>query len=123
LLAILVCLIPFLLGFTLIFILVLSTVLIFGVEIGQDSVVLRYMFSRKRMEKDHVSRVEIDPPVHSDSLEYRYFGEKDSGCWIHLRNGAKLGFVGIPNGVKLRIARVLDPENFPPSTRSPSKVE
>ena len=113
--AIPVCLIPSLLGFSLVFILVLSTVLIFGVEIGPDRVVLRYMFRRKRIEKDHVSRMEIDPPVYSDSLEYRYFGEKDSGCWIHFRDGTKLGFVGIPNGVKLRIARVLDPENYPPA--------
>lgn len=115
--AILVCLIPFLLVFSLIFILVLSTVLIFGVEIGQNHVVLRYMFRKTRIETDHVSRVEIDPPVYSDSLEYRYFGERDSGCWIHFGNGTKLGFVGIPNGVKLRIARVLDPENYPSTTQ------
>ncbi|MFQ6107888.1 MAG: hypothetical protein ACE5QF_09965 [Thermoplasmata archaeon] len=96
-----------------VFLLLLSTRLVLDSKIGQDYVELRYMFKRKRIHAEEVLGVEISPPVYSDSLEYRYWGEVDSVCTIKLRNQKRILLSLIPNGVKLRMARVLDPENFP----------
>jgi hypothetical protein len=70
-----------------------------------------------------VKRITIDPPVYSDSLEQRYWGEIDSICWIELKDGSKVRVVLIPNGLKLRIARVLDPKNYPPEDFESAKED
>lgn len=111
-----------LIGF-LIFLYLVSRGLILGSEIGEDYVLLKYLFKRRRIGTKEVSRVTIDPPVYSDSLNYTWWGEKDSRCWIEFRDGEKLLATFMPNGVKLRMARVLDPENFPSPSESHLKVE
>ncbi len=101
----------------------LSNWLITSIIIGQDYVLLRYPLRRKKITPSDVSCVKLDPHTESDSLQWQWIGYRISKCRIDFENGETLPIAYMPNGLMLRIARVLDPENFPPPTRSPSKVE
>lgn len=87
--------------------------LVTGVEVGHDHVVLKHMFKKRRLTAEDVKKIILNPPVLSDSLKYRYWGELDSVITIEFESGEKLVTSLFPNGVKLRMARVLDPETYP----------
>ncbi len=84
------------------------------VGIGKTYVMVRLLHKLKRIERRDVLRIVLDPPIESDSLEYRYW-TRPSLCTIHFADGKRFEIMHVPDGIKLRVARVLDPENFPPA--------
>jgi hypothetical protein len=86
-----------------------------GITIGRDYVIMDFTFKKRRLTVSEVRSITLDPAVLSDSLTYRYWGELDSIMTIEFKSGEKLVMSLIPNGVKLRMARVLDPEQYPPA--------
>ncbi len=110
----LICLgVPVIVTTWLFLLLVNSRFLILTVGIGRSYVILKYLFRTRRVDANSVEEISLKPSIESDSLEYRYWGVPDSVCRIKLTNGSIVQVSLMPNGVKLRMARVLDPENFP----------
>jgi hypothetical protein len=95
----------------------LRTWVFLEVGLGEDTVILKGILRKEVLCPLKVAQVTLDPPVTSDDLSVDWWGKKrgelDSLCTIRTREGREIRLVAMPNGLKLRIARILDPEHFP----------
>ena len=84
------------------------------VGIGRDRVVLKKLLSRVTIARDEVEKVILSRPILSDDTKHvDWWGEPTPKMTVILRDGSQVDLSAIQDGIKLRIARVLDPENHP----------
>ncbi|MHA2213907.1 MAG: hypothetical protein ACW992_12165 [Candidatus Thorarchaeota archaeon] len=82
------------------------------VDLRKDSVVLKGLFTWKRIYRRDVSEVVLSPNIESPDLDVPWSQQKGNGT-VHKKNGEKVILALLHSGTLYRIAGVLDPENHP----------
>ena len=91
----------------------LGASLLLKVGFTADTIVLRRPFTGRRIHRKEVSHVVLDPPVEDVARGHEWFG-KTGRMWVYLkRDGKPVELHTLMVGLKLRVARVLDPKHFP----------
>jgi len=105
---------------TVAFVSLLSYTVFTSVTFEPGRVVMHGVLYRGIVSAQDVERIELDPPVRTLSLEWR-IGETSSALIIYRRGKPYVNCNAMPNGLKLRIANALQPENFalPSEARTP----
>jgi hypothetical protein len=110
-----------------------------SVEIGPSYVILRTPLRATVIRSSEVERVDMDPPVHTLSLEWSWWA-RQSQCVIHRKTvdtahairhqrnpqlvakyaigEQPINVSAMPDGLKRRIAQTLDPIHWPPLPES-----
>ena len=89
-----------------------SFFLFLSVDIRPGQVVLRSPLRRICLIASAVERVELNPPVHSLSMDMPWW-KPWSKLVIHRKGTYPIDASAMPDGLKLRIANALRPDEFP----------
>lgn len=83
------------------------------VGIGRDEVILKRLLGRMTLRRDEVERIVLSRKILSDDTKHVDWWGFTPRMTVKLRDGREKNLTMIQDGIKLRMARVLDPENHP----------
>ena len=89
-----------------------SFFLFLSIDIRPGQIVLRAPLRRIHVDMSGVERIELNPLVHSLSMEMTWW-KPWSKLVIHRKGTYPIDASGMPDGLKLRIANALRPDEFP----------
>jgi|SRR3990172_209711 len=86
---------------------------VYRVELGEAEVRIFGPLRRRTLRRGDTQRVTVEPPVTTPKLDISFWGEVDSKCTVYLRDGQGILLAMMSNGLKFRIAGILDPTGHP----------
>jgi len=90
----------------------LSYFLFLSVDVRPGRIVFRAPFRSIIIQPPEVVRIELEPPVRSLSMEMPWW-KPWSKLTIHRKGSRPIDASAMPDGLKLRIANALRPDEFP----------